>query len=112
MNNDNPAPEVSVVLPIYNEEACIDGVLDELCAVLDASLGRSYEVLAVDDGSSDRTPERLRAQAARRSNLRMLRLTPNAGQSTAFCATASATPSFSSRPTNTVPPEPPDFGSV
>ena len=86
MNNDNPAPEVSVVLPIYNEEACIDGVLDELCAVLDASLGRSYEVLAVDDGSSDRTPERLRAQAVRRSNLRMLRLTPNAGQSTAFCA--------------------------
>ena len=80
------APEISVVLPVYNEESCIDGVLDELFAVLDARLGRPYEVLAVDDGSSDRTPVLLRAQSARRSNLRVLRLTPNAGQSAAFCA--------------------------
>ena len=80
------APDVSVVLPIYNEESCIDGVLDELCAVLDTKLGRPYELLAVDDGSSDRTPELLRAQAARRNYLRVLRLTPNAGQSAAFCA--------------------------
>ena len=80
------APEVSIVLPIYNEEACIDGVLNELCSVLDANLGRSYEVLAVDDGSSDRTPALLRAQAARRTNFRVLRLAPNAGQSAAFCA--------------------------
>jgi len=88
MNTDksSPAPEVSVVLPVYNEDSCIDGVLDELCSVLDAKLGRPYEVLAVDDGSSDRTPELLRAQAARRNNLRVLRLIPNAGQSAAFCA--------------------------
>ena len=80
------APEVSIVLPVYNEEACIDGVLDELFAVLDAKLGRAYEVLAVDDGSTDRTLALLRAQAARRTNLRVLCLTPNAGQSAAFCA--------------------------
>ena len=80
------APEVSVVLPIYNEESCIDDVLDELFTVLDAKLGRPYEVLAVDDGSKDRTPELLRSQAARRTNLRILRLVPNAGQSAAFCA--------------------------
>jgi len=86
VNTDNTAPEVSVVLPIYNEESCIDGVLDELCSVLDARLGRPYEVLAVNDGSSDGTPGLLRAQAARRKNLRVLHLVPNAGQSAAFCA--------------------------
>ena len=86
MNNDSFIPEVSIVLPIYNEEACIDGVLDELCAVLDAKLERPYEILAVDDGSSDQTPVKLRAQASRRSNFRILHLIPNAGQSAAFCA--------------------------
>ncbi|MFZ4395472.1 MAG: glycosyltransferase family 2 protein [Kiritimatiellia bacterium] len=93
MSTDKPipipspaSPEVSVVLPVYNEEACITGVLDELCTVLDAKLGRPYEVLAVDDGSTDGTPELLRAQAARRNNFRVLRLEPNAGQSAAFCA--------------------------
>jgi glycosyltransferase involved in cell wall biosynthesis len=74
------------VLPVYNEAACIDGVLNELFDVLDAKLGRPYEVLAVDDGSTDNTPALLRAQAGRRPNLRLLRLTPNAGQSAAFCA--------------------------
>ena len=88
MNSDTSisVPNVSIVLPIYNEEACIDGVLNELASVLDAKLGRSYEILAVDDGSSDRTPELLRAQAARRNNFRVLRLVSNAGQSAAFCA--------------------------
>ena len=86
LNTDTSTPDISIVLPIYNEEACIDGVIDELCSVLDTKLGRPYEVLAVDDGSTDHTPERLRAQAARRNNFRVLRLTPTAGQSTAFCA--------------------------
>ena len=86
MDDLRPTPDVSIVLPIYNEESCIDGVLDELCSVLDAKLARPYEVLAVDDGSSDRTPDLLRAQAARRKNLRVLRLVPNSGQSAALCA--------------------------
>ena len=80
------APAVSIVLPVFNEEACIAGVLDELCGVLDTRLGRPYEVLAVDDGSTDRTPELLRDAATRHAGIRILRLTPNAGQSAAFCA--------------------------
>lgn len=83
---NNHTPDISIVLPIYNEESCIDGVLEELCSVLDAKLGRPYEIVAVDDGSSDRTPEKLRAWAVRRNNFRVLRQTPNAGQSAAFCA--------------------------
>ncbi len=80
------SPAVSIVLPVYNEESCITGVVEELCAVLDAKLGRAYEILAVDDGSTDRTPALLRTLAAQLPQLRLLRLTPNAGQSAAFCA--------------------------
>lgn len=83
--NTAAAPAVTVVLPVYNEESCIAGVLDELVSTLNAKLGRPYEILAVDDGSTDRTPELLRAAAARHPALRVLRLTPNAGQSVAFC---------------------------
>lgn len=83
--NTAAAPAVTVVLPVYNEESCIAGVLDELVSTLNAKLGRPYEILAVDDGSTDRTPELLRAAAARHPALRVLRLTPNAGQSAAFC---------------------------
>jgi len=82
---NTPKPSVSIVLPVYNEEACIAGVLDELCATLDAKLGRSYEILAVDDGSKDRTPELLREAVLRHPMIRVLRLVPNAGQSAAFC---------------------------
>jgi len=80
------APAVSVVLPVYNEEPCIAGVLEELCRALDGGLGRPYEVIAVDDGSTDGTAAILRAAATRLPRLRVLRLTPNAGQSAAFCA--------------------------
>ena len=79
-------PAVSVVVPVYNEEACVAEVLAELFRVLDATLGRPYEVLAVDDGSTDATPALLRRAAAAEPRLRVLRLEPNAGQSAAFCA--------------------------
>lgn len=79
-------PAVSVVLPIFNEEDCITHVLDELTTTLDRTLNHRYEILAIDDGSTDCTPELLQTAAARLPVLRVLRLTPNAGQSAAFCA--------------------------
>ncbi len=78
-------PEVSVILPVYNEEACAADVIEELVRSLDAHLGRAYEIIAVDDGSTDGTPAVLRAAAARHRSLRVLRLEPNCGQSVAFC---------------------------
>lgn len=79
-------PAVSVVLPIYNEQACVAGVIDELVRSLDAGLGRTFEIIAVDDGSTDGTPAVLRQAATRHHSLRVLRLEPNRGQSVAFCA--------------------------
>ena len=83
----NAPPRISVVLPVYQEEACIEPVLRELLAVLRDRLdGRGFEVLAVDDGSRDGTPALLRSLRAEFPELRVLTLARNAGQSAAFGA--------------------------
>jgi glycosyltransferase involved in cell wall biosynthesis len=78
-------PEVSVVIPLFNEEANVDQLHLELTESL-AATGRSYELLMIDDGSNDRTLERLLAIEARDPRLRVLRLRRNFGQTAAFSA--------------------------
>ncbi len=80
-----PEPELSVLLPAFNEEACIETVLCETLGVL-RGLDRTFEVLVVDDGSTDATPERLRRLKAEFPELRVLRLDRNSGQSAALGA--------------------------
>lgn len=80
---DGREVEVSLVLPAYNEQECIAATLDEAFAVLER-LGRPFEVLAIDDGSTDGTPGLLADYRRRKPALRVLRVTPNSGQSAAF----------------------------
>jgi len=77
--------EVSVILPVFNEAECIRTTLDELVGVLEG-LGRSYEILAVNDGSTDATPVLLAEYRRGQPRLRVITLTPNSGQSAAFGA--------------------------
>ncbi|HPQ40630.1 MAG TPA: glycosyltransferase, partial [bacterium] len=51
-------PHISVVVPLYNEESSISELHHLLTETLD-SVGSSYEIIYVDDGSRDRTLERL-----------------------------------------------------
>jgi dolichol-phosphate mannosyltransferase len=76
-------PEISVVIPCYNEAENVEPMLEKLAQVL-APLGRSWEVLFVDDASTDGTFERLRAQFLRVPGLRILRHRKNSGQSAAL----------------------------
>ena len=85
MTESRPGPELSVLLPAYNEEACIEAVVREAAAVL-RGLGRPFEILVVDDGSTDATPARLKALRAELPELRLLRLLKNSGQSAALGA--------------------------
>jgi len=78
-------PYLSVVVPVYNEAECVPRLCAALYDVL-PGLGRSFEVLLVDDGSSDRTPELLAEEKSRREALRVLRLRKNSGQSAAMAA--------------------------
>ena len=86
---DPTGPRVSVVVPIYNEEPNIDGLLRELQEVLDAIGGR-YEVVAVDDGSSDASLRLLTEGKIGRPWLRVLTFGENRGQTAAFLAGFSA----------------------
>lgn len=80
-----PAPEVSVVIPIFNEEASIVPLQEALHAQL-ARIGRSYEVLYVDDGSTDSSPEVLRRLTEQYPEVRALRFRRNFGQTAALQA--------------------------
>ena len=77
-------PRVSVVVPVFNEEACLRSVLEEMTDALDKGLGCPYEVLVVDDGSSDQTARVALAVAAARPAVRVIRHRRNVGQSYAF----------------------------
>jgi polyisoprenyl-phosphate glycosyltransferase len=50
---------ISVVLPVFNETDCILEVLNELTAVLEGERFEKYEVIPVDDGSTDGTFEKI-----------------------------------------------------
>lgn len=79
------APYLSLVVPAFNEQETIVELLTRVAAALLHS-GKSFEVLIVDDGSTDQTPRLLRELMIQYEWLRVLRLTQNSGQSAAFDA--------------------------
>jgi undecaprenyl-phosphate 4-deoxy-4-formamido-L-arabinose transferase len=79
-------PDVSVVVPVYNEEEGLALLFARLYPALDA-LGRSYEIVFVDDGSTDSSAALLREQYQRRPEVtRVVVLARNAGQHMAILA--------------------------
>ena len=78
-------PYLSVVIPLYNEEENVPPLYDELTAAL-SDLGRPYEVIVVDDGSSDASFARLAEVHARDPRWRIIRFRRNFGQSAGFAA--------------------------
>lgn len=77
--------DISVVLPICNERENLVPLFDELEGVL-STTGKRYEVIAVDDGSSDGSVEILKAEAVERKYLKALFFRRNCGQAAAFDA--------------------------
>ncbi len=77
--------ELSVVIPIYNEQENIERLYRDLKQVLER-LGKSYEIVAVDDGSTDGSFEVLRELHRGDDLLKVVRLRRNFGQAAAFAA--------------------------
>jgi dolichol-phosphate mannosyltransferase len=78
----NAAPEVSVVIPVCNEEENVAPLAREIVAALD---GSAFEVIFIDDGSTDGTAAALRALQGDIPQLRVLSHSFRAGQSAAVC---------------------------
>ncbi len=87
---NNRLPQVSVVIPVYNEEESLPTLFMRLYPAMDA-LRRSYECVFVDDGSVDRSAALLREQFEKRPNhTRVVLLQSNFGQHAAILAGFSA----------------------
>lgn len=82
---DAAAPGLSVVVPIYNEKDNVGPLHDALTHALQL-YGRPYEIVLVDDGSSDGTRDVLRELAAVDPNLRVVMFRRNYGQTAAMAA--------------------------
>ena len=78
-------PDLSIVIPIRNESPNIRPLYDEVMATL-ATSGRSFEVIVIDDGSTDDSFAQLAALQAADPRLRVIRFRRNFGQTAAFAA--------------------------
>ncbi len=78
-------PEISIVIPLYNEEESIPSLYQQLTATMEA-LGRPYEVIVIDDGSRDRSLALLREVQASDSRWRIVSFRRNFGQTAGFAA--------------------------
>jgi glycosyltransferase involved in cell wall biosynthesis len=76
--------KLSVVLPVFNEEECITEVLQELIDVLSSENFTEFEIIPVDDGSTDKTFERIIQLAKNNEKIKPIQLTRNFGQSAAM----------------------------
>jgi glycosyltransferase involved in cell wall biosynthesis len=78
-------PDLSIVIPVLNESPNIDKLYNELTDTLVRG-GRSYEIIIIDDGSTDDTFNRLAVLQGRDPHLRIIRFRRNFGQTAAFAA--------------------------
>jgi dolichol-phosphate mannosyltransferase len=76
---------LSLVVPVYNEEQCVEKFIDSVRGVLD-SLGHRYEIVFVDDGSVDHTCLLIRSYAAKDARIKLVEFSYNHGKQAAVTA--------------------------
>jgi len=77
--------DISVVIPVLNEAKSIESLAQQVASVLE-ELGRSFEIIFVDDGSRDETVSMIRQAHADDGRVRLVRLRRNFGKAAALCA--------------------------
>jgi glycosyltransferase involved in cell wall biosynthesis len=76
----DPVPDLSIVVPIYNEIDSLEPLRDRIAATFDGA-GLAWELVAVDDGSTDGSGERLEEMASQDDRIRVYHFVANCGQS-------------------------------
>jgi glycosyltransferase involved in cell wall biosynthesis len=85
LNDRQEYVDISVVIPLLNEEDSIEPLAEQTIAALE-KLGKTYEIIFIDDGSTDSTFEKLQRLHKTCSNVRVIRFRRNFGQTAAFSA--------------------------
>jgi dolichol-phosphate mannosyltransferase len=86
-NQATDDPLLSVVVPLYNEEGNVAALLERIVAIVTSLPGSpSYEIVLVNDGSTDGTPAAIRAEMTRRPHIVMVELSRNFGHQIAATA--------------------------
>jgi len=75
---------ISIVVPFYNEEEGLEMVCEEILSVASKQFAPPWELLMINDGSSDKTPSMIDTIAQNNANCRAIHLNPNSGQSAAL----------------------------
>ena len=76
-------PDISIIIPLYNE---VDNIEPLGYSIINAMQGQNYEVVFVDDGSTDGSTQKLREWCAQHTNFRTIHFKKNAGQTAAMDA--------------------------
>ncbi|MBG1232198.1 glycosyltransferase family 2 protein [Aestuariivirga litoralis] len=82
---DRPAPLLSLIVPMFNEEEGVEGFFARLIPIL-RKVTEDYEVVCIDDGSSDRTLPALEQQHAKDARIKVLSLSRNFGKDISLSA--------------------------
>ena len=77
--------DLSIIVPVYNEEKGVESLVQETRSAL-ASMGKDYEIIVVDDGSTDGTYPILSRLQKGESKLKVIRFKRNFGQTAALAA--------------------------
>src|SRR5207245_9822771 len=83
MSGPRPPVDLSLVVPVYNERDSLPVLVEEVARAL---AGRSYEIVAVDDGSTDGSLDVLKALKRDHPELHIVAFAANAGHTAAFAA--------------------------
>ena len=87
VNQLKPEIDLSLLVPVFNEEEAIPQFMDSVCRVM-AKLGMSWEVLFVNDGSDDNTLDTLRALQRQHSEVCVIDFSRNFGKEAALSKTS------------------------
>lgn len=83
--SEQTKPKISIVIPVYNEEENLPPLAETIVPVMQ-NIKEPYEIIFVDDASTDKSLDVLKGLAAKYISIRILRFTANCGQSAAFDA--------------------------
>ncbi|MFM7749916.1 MAG: glycosyltransferase, partial [Opitutaceae bacterium] len=86
MSGTAASTRVTIVIPVFNEEAVLPELLRRLASLFQSSPSLEWRAVLVDDGSRDRTAELVRAQAGRDSRFELVELSRNFGFQSALSA--------------------------